>query len=164
MESHKIIPKLSVFQQKIIDHSKNQGHHNLSEKRQYTDSKTELAELLELNEKHLRVAIIKVFQEACLKQMKDRTSQQSTQRHKEEPIEISEIQKHNNEIKHTVNEANKKIGQGKNTSDLDDKAIEVTQFEQEGDYKLKNKNEQNLPHSHLWIDQPNRKLERKYKL
>ena len=40
--------------------------------------------------------------------MKDRTSQQSTQRHKEEPIEISEIQKHNNEIKHTMNEANKK--------------------------------------------------------
>ena len=102
----------------------------MSEKRQYTDNKIELAELLELHEKHLGVAIIKMFQEACLKQMKDRTSQQSTRRHKEEPTEISEIQNHNNEIKHTMNEANRKIGKGKNNIDLDDKAIEVTQFEQ----------------------------------
>ena len=74
----------------------------------FSYGKIELAELLELHENHLRVAIIKMFQEACLKQMKDRTSQQSTRRHKEEPIEMSEIQKHNNEIKHTMNEANKK--------------------------------------------------------
>ena len=130
MESHKIIPKLSVFQQKIIDHSKNQRHHNLSEKKQYTDNKIELAVMLELHEKHLGVTIIKMFQETCLKQMKDRTSQQSTRKHKEEPTEISEIQKHNNEIKHTMNEANKKIRQRKNTSDLDDKVIEMSQIEQ----------------------------------
>ena len=54
-------------------------------------------------------------------------------------------EKYNNEIKHTMNEVNRKRERTReNISDLGDGTIEVTESGQQRDYRLNNKNKQSL--------------------
>ena len=62
IQSLNILPKMSKFQLKIILYNKNQKNLNLNEKRQSTDTKTEMTKILKLLITDSEAAIIKTFQ------------------------------------------------------------------------------------------------------
>lgn len=61
---------MSRIQLKIAPYAKNWDNHKLIEKRQSTDTNTEMTQMLESSDKNFKVVIIKILQLAMIKTLK----------------------------------------------------------------------------------------------
>lgn len=90
--------------------------------------------MLEFSDKHFKAAVIKCFGEQlqiCWKQRKNRRSQHTNKRYKENKIEILELKNRISEIKSSVGGLNSKIKETEDRiGELKDETVEIAQFEQ----------------------------------
>lgn len=88
--------QISRFPLGITCHTKNQGDLKQNEKRQPVNAATKITEILELSDKYVAIAIIKMLRQAIIRTNGKEKSQQRSKRYKGEANGNYVTEKYNN--------------------------------------------------------------------